>query len=555
MNYSSKILSQLVVELCISKEIDHVVISPGSRNAPLIIGFTSQDFFKCYSIVDERCAAFFALGLAQQLQKPVAMVCSSGSASLNYYPAIAEAYYSNIPLVVITADRPSHLVDIGDGQTIRQEHVYANHIEYSANCKEGESYQEFNENEINRALNTAIERQGPVHINIPFSEPLYHRVAEKNINPISIAPNFIQDVVDAIQLKNLAEKWNGASKKMILVGSLFPNAIASKHLDSLANDTAVMVLTETTSNLHHANFFPAIDQLISSLLEEESKTFQPDILLTFGGMVVSKRIKAFLRKYSPKEHWHVGLKTANDTFFCLTEHIKNTPNTFLEHFLPLTVSSESNYQKLGLALKKTKLEKQLQFETNIPFSDFSVYHSIFKSIPDNTQLQLANSTAIRYAQLFPLASSLRVFCNRGTSGIDGSTSTAVGAAVAFQNPTVFITGDLSFFYDSNALWNKYILNSFRIIVVNNAGGGIFRILPNAKEVPHFEEFFETKHALTAEHLCAMFGFEYKSAWNMDSLENVLKSFYSEGNKPKLLEIFTPSKINDEVLKNYFTAIS
>lgn len=555
MNYSSKILSQLVVELCISKEINHIVISPGSRNAPLIVGFTSQNYFTCYSIVDERCAAFFALGLAQQLQKPVAIVCTSGSAALNYYPAIAEAYYSDIPLVVITADRPSHLVDIGDGQTIRQEHVYANHIEYSANCKEGEEFQEYNEAEINKALNTAIEKQGPVHINVPFSEPLYLRVAEKNSTPKIIATSLLQDVVDVIYLKNLAEKWNVASKKMILVGTLFPYTIDSKLLESLANDTTVIVLTESTSNLHHKNFFPAIDQLISSLSEKESKMLQPDILVTFGGMVVSKRIKAFLRKYSPKEHWHVGLKNANDTFFCLTDHLKNSPNTFWEHFLPLTISSTSNYQIGALKLKEAKLEKQLQFEANMPFSDFSVYHSIFKSIPDNTQLQLANSTAIRYAQLFPLVPSLQVFCNRGTSGIDGSTSTAVGAAVASQNPVVFITGDLSFFYDSNALWNKYIPNSFRIILVNNAGGGIFRILPNAKEVAHFEDFFETKHALTAEHLCAMFGFEYRSATTMESVENALKNFYSEGNKPKLLEVFTPSEINDKVLKDYFTAIS
>ena len=169
MKFSNKILSQTLVQLCLDKGIEHIVISPGSRNAPLTIGFGENPVFKCFSIVDERCAAFFALGMAQQLQKPVAVVCTSGSALLNYYPAVAEAFYSDIPLVVISADRPANYIDIGDGQTIRQENVFENHILYNANCIEGEDFQIKNETEINIALNTAIELNGPVHINIPFN--------------------------------------------------------------------------------------------------------------------------------------------------------------------------------------------------------------------------------------------------------------------------------------------------------------------------------------------------------------------------------------------------
>ena len=183
MIFSDKVLSQTITQLCLAKEIDHIVISPGSRNAPLTIGFSGQPGFHCYSIVDERCAAFFALGMAQQLKRPVALVCTSGSALLNYYPAVAEAFYSDIPLVVISADRPPHLVDVGDGQTIRQEDVYANHILYSANCREGEDEQVYNETEINIALNLAIELRGPVHINVPFSEPLYHTQEDLSVRP------------------------------------------------------------------------------------------------------------------------------------------------------------------------------------------------------------------------------------------------------------------------------------------------------------------------------------------------------------------------------------
>ena len=544
----------MVVELCHAKEIYHIVISPGSRNAPLIIGFTSHPDFTCYSVVDERCAAFFALGLAQQLKKPVAVICTSGSATLNYYPAVAEAFYSNIPLVVISADRPSYLVDIGDGQTIRQENVYTNHIEFSACCKEGDAYLEFNEIAINNALNTAIEKQGPVHINVPFSEPLYERIAEKRVTPVIIPAKVIRDT-RVENLNTLVEQWNCAKKKMILVGTLHPMSIDSKYIDILAADDSVIVLTETTSNLHHKNFFPSIDQLISSLNEEESKSLQPEILLTFGGMIVSKRIKALLRKYTPNQHWHIDPKCANDTFFCLTEHIKNTPNYFFRYFLPLTQQVLSNYQKQWLQIKNEKKAKQTLFENNVPFSDFKVYATIFASIPKHMLLQLANSTAIRYAQLFSLHPSFRVFCNRGTSGIDGTTSTAIGAAVASQKPTLLLTGDLSFFYDSNALWNSNIPKSFRIIVVNNAGGGIFRILPKAKDVTYFEEFFETKHTLSAKHLCNMFGFEYQAAVTQEVLETTLKDFYEEGECPKLLEIFTPSHVNDVVLNEYFKTIS
>ena len=555
MIYSTKILSQTIVELCRIKGIDHIVISPGSRNAPLIVGFTSHDFFTCYSIVDERCAAFFALGMAQQLQKPVALVCTSGSAALNYYPAIAEAFYSDIPLVVLTADRPSHLIDIGDGQTIRQEHVFANHIEYNANCKEGEEFQEFNETEINKALNCAFERQGPVHINLPFSEPLYGRTDVLSIQPKVIRTNPFENIIEDKELQRLAEKWNVSKKKIVLIGVLQPNSIEEKYLEVLAKDDSVIVFTETTSNIHHTHFFPSIDQLISSLTSEEFRNLQPDILVTFGGMIVSKRIKAFLRNYSPKEHWHIGRKEANDTFFALTERIKCSPNHFFESFLPQITVVQTNYQTLWLSIKDHKLQKHAVFEKKAPYSDFLVYQAIFNSIPKKNILHLANSTAIRYAQLFALDPSLKVFCNRGTSGIDGSTSTAIGAAVKSNNPTVFVTGDLSFFYDSNALWNNYIHNTFRIILVNNGGGGIFRILPNAKEVAHFENFFETRHTLSAQYICKMFGFEYATANTLDSVKSQLEDFYASSENPKLLEIFTPSEVNDNVLKEYFKAIS
>jgi len=345
MKFSSKRLSQTITQLCLIKEIDHIVISPGSRNAPLTIGFTEHPSFKCFSIVDERCAAFFALGVAQQINRPVALICTSGSALLNYYPAVAEAFYSDIPLVVISADRPEKLVEIGDGQTIRQENVYANHILYSANCKEGDEFQLKNETEINIALNTAIELQGPVHINAPFDEPLYHKTDDLLVRPQHVPARTMESAEP--DLKELAQIWNSSSQKLILTGTLPPLSIDDQVTAQLALRDDLLVFTEATSNWHHPNFIPAIDQLITALNPEEFEALQPELLITFGGMVISKRIKAYLRKYKPKHHWHINKKKAFDTYFSLSEHLRMDPNTFFRKLLPLLQPANSNYQNSG----------------------------------------------------------------------------------------------------------------------------------------------------------------------------------------------------------------
>ena len=581
MTYPKIPLAQTIIQLCKAKHIKHIVISPGSRNAPLTIGFTHDDYFKCYSVVDERCAAFFALGIAQQLQETVALVCTSGSALLNYYPAIAEAFFSDIPLVVLSADRPKHLVGIGDGQTINQKNVYYNHILYSANLKLDlrkdnhsqnedlpifknlenklerflglqQGIQEHNEEEICKALNIAKSEGGPVHINCPFDEPLYECVDQPSIKVKDVEFELIYQHVDSADIEDCVEHWNSASRKMVLVGVNQPDQIEQKWLDILATDSSVIVFTETTSNLHQPSFFPSIDKMIAPMSEKDRDELHPDILLTFGGLIVSKKIKAFLRNYKPKQHWHIDKKKANDTFFSLTKHIQTSPNQFFSEFISkVNKTTTSNYFSFWNTIKLERQRKHVEYETQIPFSDFKVFGHLLKAIPNDSILQLGNSSTVRYVQLFDLNKSLKVYCNRGTSGIDGSTSTAVGCSVISKEPTTLITGDLSFFYDSNALWNNYIPNSFRIVVINNEGGGIFRILPGHKNTANFDQYFETKHNLTAEQLSIMYGFEYQSAFNETELQSVIGSFYDHSNVPKILEVFTPRKLNDDILLNYF----
>ncbi|MBA4743798.1 MAG: 2-succinyl-5-enolpyruvyl-6-hydroxy-3-cyclohexene-1-carboxylic-acid synthase [Muricauda sp.] len=580
MTYSDIPSAQTLVLYFKSRGVKNIVISPGSRNAPLTISFTKNPFFKCYSIVDERCAAFFAMGMAQHLQEPVAVICSSGSAMLNFYPAVAEAFYSDIPLIVVSADRPSYRIDIGDGQTIRQENVLEKHIGYSANLKqdvshatdaiskfgksllneEQEEIQSYNEREIAKALALAFDEKCPVHINIPFEEPLYGRVEEPSVQIKDDGKYLEQKSSSEENWAELTKVWNNSPRKLVLVGVNQPNAIEAEVLESLAQDPNTLVFTETTSNLHYPEFFESIDSIIAPIeksknREELFKALQPELLVTFGGLIVSKKIKAFLREYQPKQHWHVDIKKANDTFYCLTKHIKTNPNQFFKKVVSENSNPTSDY-KAFWENKKNKYEaKRDTYLKEIPFSDFSVFDRIIKNIPKGYQVHLANSSTVRYAQLFPLDASLKVFCNRGTSGIDGTTSTAVGSSIYSKEPTVLLTGDLSFFYDSNALWNNYMRPDFRIVLINNSGGGIFRILPGMEETEEFETFFETSHKLSAQHLANMYGFEHITAQNETELEQGLAEFYSKSDRPKILEVATPRVLNNKILLGYFDFIS
>ncbi|MEQ6124264.1 2-succinyl-5-enolpyruvyl-6-hydroxy-3-cyclohexene-1-carboxylic-acid synthase [Pseudotenacibaculum sp. MALMAid0570] len=542
--YPKKELAQIIISACRQFQIETVVISPGSRNAPLTIGFTNDTDFDTISIVDERCAAFFALGIAQQRQKPVAIVCTSGSALLNYYPAVAEAYYSQIPLVVISADRPRHLIDIGDGQTIRQENVFTNHILYSANLEENQT--EMNFQLLTEAFSMLTQVKGPIHINAPFDEPLYETTNEIKEFSFKVDQQIQMDNVD---YTSLANQWNSAKKKMILVGVHYPDKELENLLDKVADDPSVLVLTETTSNLHNKRFINSIDNLIFNLSDEEFRSLQPDILLTFGGLIVSKKIKRFLRDYKPREHWHVNELRAFDTYFALTKHIKIDSKTFFTHFSKLTnYRNGSDYESKWIAYRDHTNKKHKEYLEKAKYSDLKVFESILDSLPESSEVQFSNSAIIRYSQLFKMKDSVVVFCNRGTSGIDGSTSTAIGAAYAANKQITLITGDLSFFYDSNALWNSHIPKNFRIIVVNNSGGGIFKIIPGPNTTDSIE-YFEAPHNLTAEHLCAMYGFKYEKVKNLKSLKENLDTFYQD-EQPKLLEVFTPSDENDKVLKQY-----
>ncbi len=549
--YSSKKSVQILAHLLQEYEISDVIISPGSRNAPISIHFAEIDNFECYSIVDERSAAFTAIGMAMSTKKPVAITCTSGSAAANYYPAITEAFYSNIPLLVLTADRPTDFVDLFDGQTIRQKNLFQQHSYGDFELLEDseENADDINWDTIKKAIELCFEKQGPVHINIPLREPLYDLVPE--------IP-FFSDVEKTLPQKkyelpsNLIADWNLSKRIMILVGTQDYHPELETLLSQLVKNHSVVVLSEANSNLHHDKFFKHIDRYISNFTDEDYTKYAPDLLVTIGQNVVSKRVKQFLRKAKPKNHWHINEFWQPDTYYSLTHRIETQPEMFFGKLLNFINLEPNPYYNLWDVLRDKKDEKHSEYSVKTGFSDFSFFRIFSENVPEDFAIHFSNSSAIRYAQLFDFKNN-RIYCNRGTSGIDGSTSTAMGFAIKNPKPTVLVTGDLSFFYDINGLWNHYIPPFVRIIIFNNGEGNIFKIIPGPGNAnPNIlDEFIATKHHRNAEQIAKMFGFSYTKVEDEISLERVMENFFKPSNQPKILEVNTSEIENAEILKEYF----
>jgi len=545
-----------LIDICAAKGMEYVVISPGSRNAPLSISFARDSRIQTPVIVDERSAGYFALGIAQQTGKPVGLVCTSGTALLNYAPAIAEAFYQRLPLVVISADRPQEWIGQDDSQAINQVNVLQNFVKASYHLPivaDGTD----DLWSINRIMNEALAkslsgRMGPVHINVPFREPLYGN-KDHETNQERIIQKFeAQDVLSKEANRALAREWKASKKILILAGLLPKNEKLNACLSQLAKYKQVVILTESISNLHDQAFLPCIDRVITSIDNEEAENFQPDLLINFGGPLVSKKIKSFLREYTPKSQWFIGKEDSFiDTFKTLSSHIDLSPESFFDDILPLLSGVESTYAELWQQRDQSCDLAHGSYLQKTAWSDLKAFELVLTAIPDGGNLQLSNSSVVRYAQLFKSSPNLLTNSNRGTSGIDGCTSTAVGACHVNDKLTTLITGDISFFYDSNGLWNKYLNNRLKIVLINNGGGGIFRFIPGPSDAPELEEYFETAQDYRADKLAQTYGLDYFYADSSKALQKTLPEFFKLGEKACILELKTPRELNDVVLKDYF----
>ncbi|MDN3670098.1 2-succinyl-5-enolpyruvyl-6-hydroxy-3-cyclohexene-1-carboxylic-acid synthase [Echinicola jeungdonensis] len=538
--------------ICAKKGIKNAILSPGSRCAPITLAFARHPEMHCRTISDERSAAFIALGMAQQLKKPVVLVCTSGTAALNYAPAIAEAYFQQIPLLVVTADRPKEWIDQWDGQTIRQEKLYGQHIKKDYVFPTGYSLkdEQWHAHRIsNEAINAAMAfPQGPVHINIPLREPFYPENGEdfnysNNIKLVQeLRGTTLLPEEGLIKVKNALDKFQ---RILIVPGQQSPNENIGNLLNQLAKDQKAVVVTDTICNLQSKETINFHDQFLQVVPELDS--FKPDLIISFGKSIISKSLKQFLRS-SSASHWHIQPEGYfPDTYQSLSCQIHTQPEYFLQFLLDnLKVADQlfiESWKEANYLMGKA-LEKHL---SNAPFGEWKAIFQALKHIPAPSKMHLANSMAVRYVN-FLGPRKQEIICNRGTSGIDGSNSMAVGCTFTTKEFVTLITGDMAFFYDRNAYWHNYPVSNLRVILLNNHAGGIFRIIDGPSKQPELEEFFETQQALNAEHLAKEFGFRYYTAQNESEVEEVMEQFYHPSIHPKILEISTDSKTNTGILK-------
>jgi len=556
---SNKLIVQTIVSACVAYGIKRVVICPGSRNAPFSIAFDNHPTIDPFVVHDERSAAFFALGMIDELNEPVALICTSGSAVQNFSPAISEAFYRELPLIVISADRPKAWIDQGDGQTIRQENVLKDHVRYFLDLTDDQPSEEYNWF-TNRELNTAFlsatkDWKGPIHINTGLHEPLYE-TAEistslfKKIEEISFNPRFTYETQEIIK-KSLS------TKILILCGQMPVNVQLQDLLIRFSFNSNVALLVENTSNVSHSNFVHCIDRTLNMISEDKMDEFKPDLLITLGGAVVSKKIKSFLRKHAPKEHWKVGTSFPYmDTYQCVTHIFKMNPIDFFQQVSALEYPKNTlNYGALWRQKDLIAKDKANDILDQLSYSDMRIFDLIFQAIPNDCVLHMANSSVVRYCQLFDPIAGVQYRGNRGTSGIDGSTSTAAGSSVANPNKLhVLITGDVSFFYDSNALWNTYLGGNFCIILINNSGGGIFRIIPGPSTSAQRDTYFEATHSTDAKGICESYNIDYQSTDTLENCQELLSNFFLSTGKdrPRLIEIKTPREENAAILDTYFS---
>lgn len=514
--------------------VNEAVICPGSRNAPIMLALVRHGGFHCYSIADERSAGFFGLGRALKTQRPVIICCTSGSAGLNFAPAVVEAFFQEIPLIVLTADRPVEWIGQWDGQTIYQENLFGKHV------KHAESFKPFQSNQL--VEKSMAFPQGPVHMNVPIAEPFYPtsgealpQIRESQAIETHKTPVFDTDF-----------HVKAGASLLITVGQR-PFNQAENNLFAQLAQKGIPVIGDATANL------PVECQLHHDLIwanEANLPSFQPEFHIHFGKSFVSKRIKQFLRTYKPATSWlvHPNPIGKPDPFLSLTRVVQAETIAVLESLCQQTlrgVSAVNSAKNRVEAIQESYFKKE-------SWSELAIYNRLIGAMDSpNSEVHVANSLAIRYINWTTNTfTQSEVFSNRGTSGIDGCLSTAIGASQQTNKLVVSLIGDVAFQYDRNALWNSYVGANVRIIIFNNSGGGIFGILDGAKDLPELNEFMVTKQTYRAKNTALDAGIDYFEANDWNELNLHIQHFLAPSDRARILEIFTDSSVNTQELHAY-----
>lgn len=532
-----------VSNVCHQLGVRHAVMSPGSRNAPLTISFARHKGIEKWVLPDERTAGFIALGIAQETKTPVVLCCTSGTAVLNYAPAIAEAYYREIPLIVLSADRPPELIDQRDGQTIRQYGALKNHVKESYKLpvvNDTDSGKHFTDSLI-KALQTSKELpKGPVHLNVPFREPFYPSGNEalvfEHIEISELPKNeVLSEPID----------FSGYKKVLLLIGQHDADSELNKVVKKLAS--RFPVIRSPLNNLQYG-----IMHLDAFIKDQED--LKPDLLITAGLSVLSKKTKQWIRKHKPAKHMHIDpAGVPVDTYDTNPELIKSKITAQLSQLQNGQFDPKylAQWKKLETEVKS----KLSNFFDDRSFSEALACFEVFTNLPADIQLHLSNSMPVRYADLYNVSNQSGIFSNRGTSGIDGCTSSMIGTAMVSRSLNLLVTGDLAFLYDRNAFFHPHVPSNIRIIILNNQGGGIFRLIDGPAKLSELETYFETRHNRTAKYVCAENNLEYMQVRDMKELKDSLATFYETSTTGKVMEIFTDPEINQKeykLLKQHLT---
>ena len=559
--YSNKENVNILTSLLLEYGVSDAVVCPGSRNAPIVHNLSVCEAIRCRPVTDERSAAFYALGLAIATRRPTVVCVTSGSALLNVMPAVAEAAYQHVPLVVISADRPQQWIDQLDGQTIPQSDALGRFVRKAVQLPEPHNDEErwLCRRLVNEAMHLATCRQGaPVHINVPISEPLFEFDTEQL--PQLSRFNNIKRAVFKDASMDIPDAFHKAKRPMIVIGQLAHGTVSHETIRSLSEKYVVMSEPLSNPSYMTIHFDEAIRYIVSDNSsindDEDDKTaYYPDYVIYVGDTLVSKPARRFLRNAKAPSclitpdaaDIHDPLMTLTDIVECDTDSINallaslcDAPDTDercrfhdrWQSFLDAYAAHADAY-----APEYSQMATVKYFEEQLADLDIDIC------------VHYANSSAVRLACIY---AQHYVWCNRGVNGIEGSLSTAAGFSLATPDMTVCVIGDLSFFYDQNALWNSNLRGNLRIILLNNRGGGIFRQLPGLSDSPAADDLVMASHENTAQGICTQNDIGYMSAKNMDEMQiGIVTLLTRESERPMLLEVFTDSNDDMKALEKYF----
>ena len=515
--YSNKENVNILTALLVGHGVRHAVCCPGSRNAPIVHNLHACPDVKCYPVTDERSAGFYALGMAQALDEPIVVCVTSGTALLNLAPTVAEAYYQHRRLVVVSADRPSQWIDQLDGQTLPQSDALGHFVRRAVTLPEPIDAE--SRWYCNRLVNEAlVVANGPVHINVPISEPLF------------------DFSVDNLPVERKME---------LLPAGMMPHTLS--HLVRMfIQSQRPMLITGQPLNPH-------FDEAVA--LVDNDDRYVPDLVLCLGGSIVSKRLKRFLRKAG--ETWIVNdTGEINDTFMNLTRVFQGDPTVVADQVRFMLEQQSHPFVQLWDDLLAKIAARAAAYQP--VYSQMAAVKYFEQQLSSASQLSTAsvhyaNSTAIRLANIYARHA---VCCNRGVNGIEGSLSTAAGFSCVTAERVFCVIGDLSFFYDQNALWNQNLQGNLRILLLNNGKGGIFNMLPGLDQSPARDRLVAAEHQTSAEGICQQNVVIYKKAGDMLAMqEGIDWLLQTDSERPLLLEVLTDAAVDAQVLKEYHASLA